>query len=352
MRYPTALRRVVAVLAAAGALTTATVVAPSGASAFSTTQGVRLNAVEARLVYLINKARTDRGLAALTVAPGMTDLARSWSLHQATKDLLYHNPGLGTGATAYGATYWTTVGENVGRGWTADPLFQAYMNSPGHRANILDPDYRYLGMGWVERPDGSGYNTQVFVDRYSSTYGRTRRPAVGGLADTRTPASTASVASFETGWDPRVMVVRSGTGLAAAGPYFATPAAGDQSVRFVAREALAGVGGGVELRMRDALDLRHTRAIRVRLSASTATGRSVSVQVGVRRELGSYVLLGRVTVPSGGRSVTATLALPSGARNFRNALTVSVTRTALQSLSGTLSGRSASVRVADIAVVV
>lgn len=351
MPIRTPLRRAAALLAAAAALSAAGLVAPSGAAAFTTTNGVRLNAVEARLSALINKARTGRGLPALTVAAGTTDFARGWALQQATKNLLYHNPNLADVAR-YGSGDWRAVAENVGRGWDADSLFTAYMNSPGHRANILDADMRYLGIGWVERPDGSGYNTQVFVDQYSTAYGRTRRPAVGGLADMRRPASSTAVATFESGWDPRVMLVRSGAGIAAVGPYYPAPASGDQSARFVVREAVAGVGGGAELRVRDALDLRNATSIRVKLSAVTETGRSLAVQVGVRRELGTHVVLGSVTVPSGGRFVTVTLPLPSGGRNFRNALTLTVTRTALQRLSTSLGGRAASVRVSDVAVIV
>ena len=351
MRHAKPLRRLAALLATSAALTTAGIALPSSAAAFTTLNGVRLNAVEARLTTLINRARTSRGIPALTVAPGATDLARAWSMNQATKDLLYHNPDLAGGVQRHGSADWRAVAENVGRGWEPDSLFQAYMNSPGHRANILDRSLRYLGMGWVERPDGSGYNTQVFVDRYSTSYGRTRRPAVGGLKDVRTPSSPLAVATFETGWDPRVMLVRSGTGIATGGPYFPSPAAGDQSVRFAVRETLPGVAGGAQLRVRDALDLRYASAIRVRLSTVTDTGRALRVHVGVRRELGSHVTLGAVDVPSGGRFVTVTLPLPAGARNFRNALTVSVTRDALSALSSLPTRRGASVRVSDISVV-
>lgn len=348
MKRRTPFARVLGLLAAA---VVASGVGAVPAEAFSTANGVRLNAVEARLTYLINRARTSRGLSALTVAPGTTDLARDWSMTQATRKLMYHNPNLVAGVQSHGSSDWRTVAENVGYGWDADSLFNAYMNSPGHRANILDTDMRYLGIGWVERPDGSGYNTQVFVDRYSTAYGRNRRPAVGGLKDTRTPASTMSVAAFESGWDPRVMVTRTTSGVRTAGPYFATPVAGDQSMRFAVRETIAGTTGGAEMRVRDALDLRHATGLRVKMSAVTDTGRSLVVKVGLRRELGTHVILANVTLPGNGTWVTTTVPLPSGARNFRNALTVTVTRTALNTLSSTLTGRHASVRVSDMTVV-
>lgn len=350
MRRPSRPRRLAAVLAAACVALGVGLVAPAPAAAFSTMHGVRLNAVEARLASLINAARTSRGIPALTVAPGTTDLARDWAYNQAVKNVLYHNPSLVSGVESHGSRDWRAVAENVGRGWDATSLFNAYMNSPGHRANILDRGLRYLGIGWVERPDGSGYNTQVFVDQYSSAYGRTRKPAVGGLADTRTPTSNMQVASFE-GWDARAYLVRAGSGIATAGPFFPSPAVGDQSVRFAVRETLAASGGYAELRVRDALDLRHATGIRVKVSAVTSSGRPVTLQVGVRRELGSHAVLGTVVVPSGGSFVTVTLPLPPGAKNFRNAVTVAVTRNALHALSGSLSGRQVSVRVSDIAVI-
>jgi hypothetical protein len=96
---------------------------------------------------------------------------------------------------------------------------------------------------------------------------------MGGLADVKTPAATTAVASFESGWDPRVLLAYSGAGIRASGPTFESPASGtDQSVRFVAREAAVGSGGGAEVRVRDALDLRHATGLRVRLGATTASG--------------------------------------------------------------------------------
>ncbi|HEX8003146.1 MAG TPA: CAP domain-containing protein [Mycobacteriales bacterium] len=345
------LRRLVAVAAATGALSAAAVLVPAQAEAFTSVNGVRLNSFEARITSLINGARTSRGLVPLTVASGTTDLARRWSMNQAAKNLLYHNPSLVSQIVGYGSSSWRQVAENVGRGYGADSLFTAYMNSPGHRANILDPDMRFLGIGWVERPDGSGYNTQVFVDSYSSSYGRSREPAAGALGDNRTPTSNLNIGSFENGWDPRVFVGRSGYGVAVAGPYFEAPALGDQGVRFSFRETAVSTGGGAEIRVRDALDLRNARALAVRLAASSGSHRAVTVDVTLRRELGSSILLGRVTVPHGG-TVNALLAIPSSARNFRNLVGFAVTRSSMEALSSSLSGRYGSVRVADVVVVV
>lgn len=64
---------------------------------------------------------------------------------------LTHSPGAGV-----------TYGENIASGQaSAAEVVQAWMDSPGHRANILDCDYRTTGTGYA--PDDTGpYWTQTF----------------------------------------------------------------------------------------------------------------------------------------------------------------------------------------------
>ena len=55
------------------------------------------------------------------------------------------------------------VGENVAFGFTkAGTLLKAWMDSPGHRANILDARYRQLGVGARKSDEGVWYVAQVF----------------------------------------------------------------------------------------------------------------------------------------------------------------------------------------------
>ena len=55
------------------------------------------------------------------------------------------------------------VGENVAFGYTkAGAVLKAWMASPGHRANILEPRYRQLGVGARKSDDGVWYVAQVF----------------------------------------------------------------------------------------------------------------------------------------------------------------------------------------------
>lgn len=143
---------------------TVLVAAPSASAETSS------SAFTSRLVTLVNEARAQHGLRSLSVAGGTSSVAASWSSHMASSSTLAHNPNLQSQLESHGSPSWTTYGENVGEGPTssADKLFTAYMNSPEHRANILDSGYRYIGIATVF--SGSvAWNTMDFVDQYGST---------------------------------------------------------------------------------------------------------------------------------------------------------------------------------------
>jgi uncharacterized protein YkwD len=139
-----------------------------------------LSSYEGRLLVLTNQARVADGLHALVAAPGATDVARRWSAVLATQDGLAHNPSVANDLAQAGSPGWTVVTENVGMGpaGDADTLFTAYMNSPHHRENILDPAVRYVGIGAVSvnTPDNGPmtFDTMDFTDSYSMTYGAGR----------------------------------------------------------------------------------------------------------------------------------------------------------------------------------
>jgi len=157
------------------------VVVPMAERANASTSTPTLSTFDARLLYDINHARTIRGIRALTVVAGTTDVAHGWSCHLAGVHLLSHNLRLGTQLESHGSYYWTTYGENVGMIGTtagADSLFRAYMSSPAHRANILDRTFRFIGL-WTKSSGGMRWNTMDFVgsaaSSYSYAYGPTRR---------------------------------------------------------------------------------------------------------------------------------------------------------------------------------
>lgn len=125
---------------------------------------------EARFVQLINEERSSRGMNELKVYWDLVDDARAHSkLMDDTSDL-HHNPNL---SDVTRADYWSRLGENVGRGAGTDSLHRAFMNSPGHRDNVLG-DFSHVGVG-VVKTDGQMWVTVVFMDAavpgLETTYG-------------------------------------------------------------------------------------------------------------------------------------------------------------------------------------
>ncbi|MEX2653742.1 MAG: S-layer homology domain-containing protein [Acidimicrobiia bacterium] len=100
--------------------------------------------VENEFVALINRERTSRGLSALSTHSDLVAGARQQA--DAIRDAghLFHNPDLASVTTG-----WIKLGENVGYGGTVSALHAAFMNSPSHRANVLDPVYTHVGVGVV-----------------------------------------------------------------------------------------------------------------------------------------------------------------------------------------------------------
>ncbi|MBV9293210.1 MAG: hypothetical protein JO222_12230 [Frankiales bacterium] len=134
------------------------------------------SAYASRLLTLVNQARANAGLPALQLASGTTTVAASWTQQLASAQSLSHNPGLQHALETHGSRNWRSYGENVGQGAIGypDALFHAYMQSPEHRANILDSTYRFVGVA-VVFTGHKAWNTFDFVDSYgsASTHHRT-----------------------------------------------------------------------------------------------------------------------------------------------------------------------------------
>lgn len=129
---------------------------------------------EEQFVVLINRERMARGAGSLTAYWDLVDDARLWSAHQAAglceggATICHNHDGLPKVTTG-----WYGLGENVGvdpgfpdqRGWetSVTALHAAFMASAGHRANILNPAYDYVGIG-IEVSDRGLFVTQVFMD--------------------------------------------------------------------------------------------------------------------------------------------------------------------------------------------
>jgi uncharacterized protein YkwD len=125
--------------------------APAGSLASS--------AYVSRIVALVNAQRAAHGLRPLIVSPCATHFASPWTTHMATTNTLVHQslvPMMRCPAR--------TAGENIAYGnVTADQMMTMWMNSPGHRANILNPAFTRIGVGAVRTTSGRWWATQDFV---------------------------------------------------------------------------------------------------------------------------------------------------------------------------------------------
>lgn len=137
----------------------------------STGRPVRLTAYEHRLLSLMNHDRAVRGLRPLTITPCAEDFARHWTKVMAQRDKLKHNPGLGALWSKHYCRDASLLAENIGvSGVNADALYTAYMQSPDHRRNILNPKLRYVGIGSWQRSDGTVFDTIDFSNGGSPRY--------------------------------------------------------------------------------------------------------------------------------------------------------------------------------------
>lgn len=140
-----------------------------------------------RLFNLINAEREAEGLASLRWNGVLETVALDWSDTMSDEERLYHRPDLGDVITSD----WRRIGENVGVGPEIDRLHQAFMDSPGHRNNVVG-DYDQVGIAvqpngsriWVTVNFGKGEITSTYVTRPASTNEATA-PS-GTFSDVRT----------------------------------------------------------------------------------------------------------------------------------------------------------------------
>ena len=121
---------------------------------------------EAGFLSKINATRAANGLGSLTVDGGLRSHARVHTAEMIANNDLYHSSSAELRAAA--GSGWSAIAENVGRGGTVDSLHNAFMESSGHRANILG-DYNYVGIGTAYAPDNRLYVTVVFMKKGSTS---------------------------------------------------------------------------------------------------------------------------------------------------------------------------------------
>ncbi|MFI1509365.1 sigma-70 family RNA polymerase sigma factor [Streptomyces sp. NPDC020597] len=120
---------------------------------------------ESQVIALVNKERAAVGCGPLTGDALLHKSAQGHSDDMAARDFFDHtNPdGADPGARITAAGYrWSTYGENIAKGQqTAQAVMTSWMNSPGHRANILNCDFKNIGVG-IHDGAGGPWWTQNF----------------------------------------------------------------------------------------------------------------------------------------------------------------------------------------------
>jgi uncharacterized protein YkwD len=154
-----ALAGVVAVLVASIVFTPATPGAAPSESNHS--QCWKTKATERAFARRIDRARERNGKSRLRSDPELAKAARSHTQGMVNRGKLYHTPG---DRLSTKVTNWTVLGENVGVGSGVAELHRAFMDSEGHRENVLYPSYTFVGVGVVERNDRM-WVTVVFESR-------------------------------------------------------------------------------------------------------------------------------------------------------------------------------------------
>jgi uncharacterized protein YkwD len=122
----------------------------------------QLTPKEHKLAGKVNAARDNHGENRLKINQTLSKLARRHSremyeannplMHSTTNQLLNYMDRANCSAM---------IGENVGRASTVNEMHQAFMDSPGHRENILKDNWAKLGVG-IRRFDGSLWVTELF----------------------------------------------------------------------------------------------------------------------------------------------------------------------------------------------
>lgn len=118
-----------------------------------------------QVLNLVNKHRRENGLKELTLNSNLSNVAQIKTNDMKSNNYFSHtSPTYGSPfdmIKQFGISY-KTAGENIAKGQkTPEAVVNAWMNSEGHRANILNPNYTQMGLGYTA--DGTVYWCQMFI---------------------------------------------------------------------------------------------------------------------------------------------------------------------------------------------
>lgn len=127
-----------------------------------------VSADEQKMLELVNKARAEAGIGPLQFDAELQKVARIKARDMVDKNYFSHqSPTYGSPfdmMRQFGITF-KTAGENIAGNQTVEGAFNAWMNSPGHRKNILNGNFNYTGIGIVPSPTYGKIFVQMFIGR-------------------------------------------------------------------------------------------------------------------------------------------------------------------------------------------
>jgi len=127
------------------------------------------SAEAAKVLMLTNEYRARNNLGPLTWNPKLALAAQRYAEQMANEGFFSHtsSAGVTVGQRITSAGYdWWTYGENIAYGYsTPEKVMEGWINSSGHRANLLAQSYQDLGVGYAEGGTGVAYWVQDFGAR-------------------------------------------------------------------------------------------------------------------------------------------------------------------------------------------
>ena len=140
----------------------------SSGSTSSSTETSNMNSDEKEVFDLINKQRTNNGLAALKNDSKVQRVARIKAQDMVDNNYFSHT------SPTYGSPFdmlksfkisYKTAGENIAGNSSNSSAVTAWMNSSGHKANILNSNFNYTGIGVVSSPKYGKMYVQLFIGK-------------------------------------------------------------------------------------------------------------------------------------------------------------------------------------------
>lgn len=119
-----------------------------------------------QVVELVNKERAKAGVSPLTIDAGLESaaLVRTGEIQTSFSHTRPNGSSFATAIKEAGVTY-RRSGENIAWGQrTPEAVVNAWMNSDGHRANILNKNFSRIGVGYLTNGSGTPYWVQLFAD--------------------------------------------------------------------------------------------------------------------------------------------------------------------------------------------